>query len=88
MTIRFTYNKQSAEILSITELTLDQNSHTVRGDVDANGKFEIADLVLLHKWVLAVPDTYLANWEAGDFSGDGRLNAIDLSMMKNALMKQ
>ena len=59
----------------------------VSGDVNADGEFHIADAVLLHKWLLAVPDTHLANWKAADFSDDGRLNAVDLTRMKRALMK-
>ena len=59
----------------------------VAGDVNADGEFNIADAVLLHKWLLAVPDTHLANWKAADFSDDGRLNAVDLTRMKRALMK-
>ena len=79
-TVRFD-NKNT---LSTNRLKLVQ-TETVAGDVNADGVFSIADAVLLHKWLLAVPDTPLANWKAADFSDDGRLNAADLSLMKRKL---
>ncbi len=60
---------------------------TITGDVNGDGAFDIADAVLLQKWLLAVPDTRLVNWKAADFSNDSMLNAVDLSLMKHALMK-
>ena len=58
------------------------------GDVNDDGSFHITDVVLLQKWLLAVPDTTLANWKAGDFYEDGVLNAFDLCMMKQMLKKK
>ena len=60
---------------------------TVKGDVNADGVFSIADAVLLQKWLRAVPDTELKNWSTADFNGDSRLDACDLSMMKQMLMR-
>lgn len=61
---------------------------TTPGDVNGDGAFDIADAVLLQKWLLAVPNTRLANWNAADFSDDGRLSAADLSLMKRALLEK
>lgn len=57
----------------------------VAGDVNADGEFTAADAVLLLKWLLAVPDTHLADPEAADLRKDGRLDAKDLSRMKQIL---
>ncbi len=59
---------------------------TIKGDVNADGAFSIADAVLLQKWLLAVPDAELKNWKAADFNADNRLDARDLSLMKRALL--
>lgn len=84
--IRFTYQVQTGEIVQITELELEENAHTVRGDVDKNGAFEINDIVLIARWLLHQPETVLADWQAGDMNSDGRLTAADLTLMKRAML--
>ena len=58
----------------------------VPGDLNADGRFDTADVVLLQKWLLTVPDTKLANWTAGDMNADGKLDVRDLSLMKQNLL--
>ena len=58
-----------------------------RGDVNTDGAFNVADVVALQKWLLAVPDAKLANWRAGDLCTDDRLDGFDLCMMKRELLK-
>ncbi|MBR6384924.1 MAG: dockerin type I repeat-containing protein [Ruminococcus sp.] len=60
----------------------------LRGDVNADGKFDAADVVLLQNWLLAVPNTNLANWKAGDMCEDGILDVFDLCVMKSELINQ
>ena len=57
-----------------------------KGDVNADGKFSTADIVSLQKWLLAESNTKLADWQAGDFSADEKLNAQDLCLMRQALV--
>ena len=59
---------------------------TISGDVNADGQFNVSDVVLLQKWLLAVPDTYLADWKAADLCEDDRLDVFDLCLMKRALV--
>ena len=59
----------------------------VEGDVNADGKFDISDVVLLQKWLLGVSDVTLPNWKAADFCEDGKLNVLDLCMMKCKLVE-
>lgn len=65
-----------------------KNKTDINGDINSDGKFNIADGILLQKWLLDVPDTIIANPKAGDFNGDNVLNIPDLCMMKEALLKQ
>lgn len=58
----------------------------VKGDCNEDGIFSVADVILLQKWLLAVPETELADWEIIDFCGDGRLDVFDLCLMKKALL--
>ena len=59
----------------------------IKGDVNADGAFNITDAVLLQKWLLTVSDTEMKDWKAADFNEDNQLDARDLSMMKRVLMK-
>ena len=63
-------------------------SESLMGDCNADGDFSVADVVLLQKWLLAVPDTHLANWKAADFCEDDRLDVFDLCLMKRALIEK
>ena len=56
----------------------------VSGDVNLDGVFSIADIVMMQKRIGGVGT--LKNWYAGDFNADNRLNVFDLSMMKHTLM--
>ena len=61
---------------------------TTDGDVNADGVFNIADLVLLQKWLSAVHDTELKNWKAADLCDDNKLDAFDLVLMKQLLIRE
>lgn len=60
----------------------------IQGDVNMDGKFDIADVVLVQKWLLAVPDTKLANWKAGDLCEDGQLDVFDMVEMRKLLIQK
>jgi len=61
---------------------------TIAGDVNADGAFNVADAVALQKWLFGVPDVTLADWKAGNFCDDNRLDVFDLCMMKRELLKK
>ncbi|MBR6761417.1 MAG: dockerin type I repeat-containing protein, partial [Oscillospiraceae bacterium] len=62
-------------------------AQTIEGDVNADGQFNVADVVALQKWLLAIPDVMLADWKAADFCADNRLDALDLTLMKRSLLQ-
>ena len=59
----------------------------IRGDVNADGEFSVADVVVLQKWLICVPDVTLADWQAGDLCEDEKLDVFDLCIMKRELLK-
>lgn len=61
---------------------------TVKGDVNGDGTFNIGDIVVFQKWLLAVPDTTLANWKVADLLADEKLNVFDLCLMKQLLISE
>lgn len=86
------YRNTAAEIYAaengFTFTALDDNPPpaTVRGDVNNDGAFDVSDAALLQRWLLTIPDSQLDNWQAADFHEDGKLNAVDLSMMTDELI--
>ena len=47
----------------------------------------VADIVLLQKWLLSVSNVELLDWEAADFYEYGILNIFDLCMMKRKFIR-
>lgn len=60
----------------------------LRGDVNADAKFNVADLVTLQNWLLAKPDSKLADWQAGDLCSDGVIDVFDIVMMRQLLLSE
>ena len=63
-------------------------NENVKGDVNGNGTFDIADLVVFQKWMLGHSDAALTNWRVADFNSDNVLDSFDLHLMKRTLIKQ
>ena len=68
------------------DLSTPEMSVSIKGDINADGSFNITDVVLFQKWLLAVPDTHLADWKAGDLCEDDRLDIFDYVLMKKLLL--
>lgn len=67
-------------------LVKSEKTQYVKGDANADGSFDILDIAVLKKWLMAVPDAVLDDPEAADLCGDGELNVYDLCMMKHELL--
>lgn len=80
-------NELGADYYSLEEYEDYLYNSRIMGDVNCDGEFTIADVVLLQKWLLAVPDTKLADWKAGDLCEDDRLDVFDLCLMKRLLLQ-
>lgn len=78
--------KGEKSLLKVINDTLRRRSY-VTGDVNADGSFNVSDLVLLQRWLLAAPDAELANWQAGDLCEDNRLDVFDLCLMRRMLVE-
>lgn len=61
-----------------------ENSY-LAGDINSDGVCNIADAVLLQKWILDDSDINLPDWKAGDLCKDGQLNIFDLCVLKQKL---
>ena len=94
-----TYNLGEASIITYINLFSDNwiaaddyfsdfMSGIIKGDVNDDGEFNVADLLLFQKWLLGVPDAELVNWKAADFSKDEYLDSFDLCFMKKRLVEK
>lgn len=55
----------------------------VIGDVNADGDFTVADLVMMQKFLLGGGS--LTDWKAGDLCTDGRIDAFDMIAMRKLI---
>ena len=91
------YFYDGTSVSPLSELNTDKNelgaaffpyTEEIRGDVNCDGEFNIADLVAMQKWLLAVPGAEVKNWKAGDLWEDERLNVFDLCLMRQELIER
>ena len=69
-------------------IVLESLNIIIPGDVNADGTFNISDVVMMKKWLLAVPDVKLEDWKSGDLCDDNILNVFDLCLMKRKLIEK
>ena len=59
----------------------------VIGDINTDGKCDIADLVMMHKYLIAEATLTPEQGAIADMNKDGRINAADLTLLKRILLK-
>lgn len=69
-----------------TAMPVNAEMFYIKGDINSDGSFDIADVVLFQEWLLSVPDTHLENWKAADLCNDDRLDVFDLTLMKREML--
>ncbi len=78
-------------VIEYTKVTLvyeydgSQASTGVKGDVNADGEFTVADLVMMKNWLLG--DGKLTDWKAGDLCEDEIIDVFDLVRMRQEILK-
>ena len=60
-----------------------EKSVSVRGDVNDDGVFSIADLVMAQRYILGNGD--LTNWKNGDLCEDNVFDSFDLVIMRQMI---
>ncbi len=79
-------NGSSGSEVTVSNICLRKvKKESVRGDVNGDGVFSVADMVMLQKWLLCAGE--ITNAAAGDLCEDGKLNVFDLSAMKHMLIQ-
>ncbi|MGN0575838.1 MAG: dockerin type I repeat-containing protein, partial [Ruminococcus sp.] len=62
------------------------SDEVISGDVNSDGAFNAADLVIMQKWILN--SDKIISWEAADLCRDGIIDIFDLCLMKQMLAEQ
>ena len=70
--------------LSVVQIEISSDAFTLMGDVNADGKFNVADVVMMQKYLLKAET--LIDWKAGDLYADEKINVFDLALMKKKLL--
>lgn len=83
-TVSLGTNGQSSGCVNYTVMVTADEREKVRGDVNADGEFSVADAVMLQKWLVRAGD--ITDWRAGDLCGDGKLDVFDLCILKKELV--
>lgn len=79
-------------VIEYTKVTLvyeydnSQTSTDIKGDVNADGEFTVADLVMMQKWLLG--EGKLIDWKAGDLCRDEKIDVYDLISMRQEFAKK
>lgn len=76
------WNSPFVYLLSLTE---DIEPEKIAGDVNGDGKFSVADAVMLQKWLMNAGE--ITDKSAGDVCEDYKINIFDLCVMKKMLIK-
>lgn len=79
------YSVQAAQT-DAASFPVSYGAPVVRGDVNADGVLNVSDVVALQKWLVRASGKALPDWNRGDLCRDGRLDAADLCLMKQALL--
>lgn len=58
----------------------------IKGDVNKDGSFTVADLVMLEKWLLGSGD--ITDWKAGDLYDDDILDVYDMCLMRGKITEK
>ena len=58
----------------------------VKGDVDANGFFNLSDVIMLKNWLVSSEN--LTDWKNGDLCEDNVIDVFDLCLMRREFQKQ
>lgn len=76
------------DIVFDSQKTPNEITDYFKGDINADGIFNIADAVTLQKWLSGNQDIKLTNWKAIDLCEDDKLDVFDLVLVKDKLINQ
>ena len=79
-------------VSAFSTMPVNARGELIQGDVDDSGKFSLVDVIAVNRW-LHNPNMfkdwqyYYYQWKNADWNEDGKVNVIDLALMKRALIE-
>ena len=73
--------------MQLKKLTLETETPAVTGDVNGDGTANLADAVLLQKYLLGETALTAAQAKAADLQADDSINGFDLAVLRQLLTK-
>ena len=70
----------------VSPLTSDADNCLIKGDVNGDDVFNVADVVAFQNWLVSETNA-LDNWKSADFNEDDTLDVFDLCLMKKSLIQ-
>lgn len=61
------------------------DNNDIKGDINGDGEFSLADLVMMQNFILGNGD--LTDWKSGDLCEDGRIDIFDMILMRQEFAK-
>lgn len=86
---RFLYNSYEDKAEIPQNIRLDEYkvyNGIVAGDVNGDGNLNVADVVMLQRWIIGASDE-LADWRLGNVVEDDRLDSFDLCLLKRMVVE-
>ncbi len=86
--ISMTIMSQPQYILTVNsiEIITDVTPEIIMGDVDKNGAFELADIIMLNKYLTRAGD--ITDSTAADMNSDGKINVFDFIIIKESYLSR
>ncbi len=81
-------NGQTSGCVNYTVAVVPKQAAAVTGDINADGVCDKTDVVMMRDYLLTVGTLTPEQAAIADMNSDGRLNAVDLTLLKQMLMKQ
>lgn len=80
--------RQALTAAEIAALAAPGQTSELKGDVNADDVCDVLDLILLQKWLLAVPGIRLADSNAADLDQDDDVDVFDLAYLKREVLRK
>lgn len=77
-------------MISVTNhwLVPETSNEETKGDINADGKTDLTDLVMLHRYLLRRDTLTLEQWQRADYNLDKAVNITDSILLRRFLLMQ